>query len=192
MFMIAGLGNPTLRFEGTRHNAGFEVIDKITKKYDIPMKSRQGKAIIGKGIIEGNKVLFVKPQTYMNLSGESIRTLTDYYGIDPVSELLVIVDDINLPLGNLRIRKSGSAGGHNGLKNIIFELDTEEFSRIRIGVGGKPEEYDMVDYVLSHFSKEEKKAMQEAYENAADAAVMICTGKMEAAMNRYNTKQQNT
>jgi PTH1 family peptidyl-tRNA hydrolase len=190
--MIAGLGNPTLRFEGTRHNAGFEVIDKITKKYDIPMKSRQGKAIIGKGIIEGNKVLFVKPQTYMNLSGESIRTLTDYYGIDPVSELLVIVDDINLPLGNLRIRKSGSAGGHNGLKNIIFELDTEEFSRIRIGVGGKPEEYDMVDYVLSHFSKEEKKAMQEAYENAADAAVMICTGKMEAAMNRYNTKQQNT
>ena len=156
MFIIAGLGNPDRQYEGTRHNAGFDVIDRIADKYNIAVDARKHRALIGKGIIEGQKVILAKPQTYMNLSGESIRSLTDYFKIDPEHELLVIYDDINLEPGQLRIREKGSAGGHNGIKNIIACLGTQIFPRIRVGVGAKPSKYDLADYVLGHFSKAEK------------------------------------
>lgn len=188
MFIIAGLGNPTLQYEGTRHNVGFDVIDRLADKYNITVETRKSRALIGKGVIEGKKVILAKPQTYMNLSGESIRSLADYYKIDEEQELLVIYDDVSLGVGQLRIRKKGSAGGHNGIKNIISHLDTEVFARIKIGVGEKPRKYDLKDYVLSRFSKAEREEMEEGYEKAVKAAVMILSGETDAAMNAYNRK----
>lgn len=188
MFIIAGLGNPTLQYEGTRHNVGFDVIDRLADKYNITVEIRKSRALIGKGVIEGKKVILAKPQTYMNLSGESIRSLADYYKIDEEQELLVIYDDVSLGVGQLRIRKKGSAGGHNGIKNIISHLDTEVFARIKIGVGEKPRKYDLKDYVLSRFSKAEREEMEEGYEKAVKAAVMILSGETDAAMNAYNRK----
>ena len=138
MYIIAGLGNPDRQYEGTRHNAGFDVIDRIADKYNIAVDTKKHRALIGKGVIEGRKVILAKPQTYMNLSGESIRSMADYYKIDPEHELVVIYDDINLEPGQLRIREKGSAGGHNGIKNIIACLGTQVFPRIRVGVGEKP------------------------------------------------------
>lgn len=188
MFIIAGLGNPTLQYEGTRHNVGFDVIDRLSDKYNISVETRKSRAYIGKGIIGGHKVILVKPQTYMNLSGESLKGIVDYYKVDEESELLVIYDDISLGAGQLRIRKKGSAGGHNGIKNIISNLGTDVFMRIKVGVGEKPKKYDLADYVLSHFSKEERPLMEEGYADAADAAEMILNGEVEAAMNKYNRK----
>lgn len=188
MFIIAGLGNPTLKYEGTRHNAGFDVIDVLADKYNVSVDGRKARAYIGKGIIGGSKVILAKPQTYMNLSGESIRGLVDYYKIDAEQQLLVIYDDISLAPGQLRIRKKGSAGGHNGIKNIIAHLGTQIFPRIKMGVGEKPKEFDLADYVLSRFSKEERAQMEEGYEKAANAVEMILQGEIEAAMNEYNRK----
>lgn len=188
MFIIAGLGNPTKEYEGTRHNVGFHVIDQIADKYNISVDAKKCRAFIGKGIIEGQKVILVKPQTYMNLSGESIRGLVDYYKIDPENELLVIYDDISLSPGQIRIRKKGSAGGHNGIKNIIAQLGTDIFPRIKVGVGEKPKGYDLADYVLGHFSKGERQMMEDGYEHAVSAAAKILAGEIEAAMNEYNRK----
>ncbi|MCF2667703.1 aminoacyl-tRNA hydrolase [Faecalicatena contorta] len=188
MYIIAGLGNPTLQYEGTRHNVGFDVIDTLADKYNISVDARKSRAFIGKGMIEGQKVILVKPQTYMNLSGESIRGLVDYYKIDVEHELLVIYDDISLDVGQLRIRKKGSAGGHNGIKNIIANLGTQNFPRIKVGVGEKPKKYDLADYVLSHFSKAESELMEEGYQKAVKAVEMLLDGEMEAAMNEYNRK----
>ncbi len=188
MFVIVGLGNPTLQYEGTRHNVGFDVIDALSKKYNIPVETRKSRAFIGKGIIEGQKVILVKPQTYMNLSGESVRGIVDYYKIDEEEELLVIYDDVSLDAGQLRIRKKGSAGGHNGIKNIIFHLGTDVFLRIKIGVGEKPKKYDLADYVLSRFSIAEREEMEEGYKKAVDAVGMILKGETDAAMNEYNRK----
>ena len=144
------------------------------------------KAIIGKGHIEGNKVILVKPQTFMNLSGESLREIVDYYKIDEESELIVIYDDISLVPGKLRIRKKGSAGGHNGIKSIIAQLGTQNFYRIKVGVGEKPKGWDLADYVLGHFNKEETVLMQEAFRSAADAVTTILTEDIDVAMNKYN------
>lgn len=188
MYIIAGLGNPTLQYEGTRHNVGFDVIDTLADKYNISVDARKSRAFIGKGMIEGQMVILVKPQTYMNLSGESIRGLVDYYKIDVEHELLVIYDDISLDVGQLRIRKKGSAGGHNGIKNIIANLGTQNFPRIKVGVGEKPKKYDLADYVLSHFSKAERELMEEGYQKAVKAVEMLLDGEMEAAMNEYNRK----
>lgn len=188
MFIIAGLGNPTLQYAGTRHNVGFDVIDMLAEKYNIPVDGRKSRALIGKGIIHGTKVILAKPQTYMNLSGESIRGLADYYKIDEETELLVIYDDVSLDVGQLRIRKKGSAGGHNGIKNIIAQLGTDVFPRIKVGVGEKPRHYDLADYVLGHFSKEERVQMEEGYQRAADAVELIIAGEIDAAMNEYNRK----
>ena len=188
MFIIAGLGNPTSQYEGTRHNVGFDVIDVLADKYNISVDGRKCRAYVGKGVIEGQKVLLVKPQTYMNLSGESIRGLVDYYKIDVEQELLIIYDDISLAPGQIRIRKKGSAGGHNGIKNIIANLGTDVFMRIKVGVGEKPKKYDLADYVLSRFSKAERELVEEGYEKAADAAGRILKGEVEAAMNEYNRK----
>ena len=188
MFIIVGLGNPTKEYEGTRHNVGFDVIDAIADKYNISVTEREKRAFCGKGVIEGQKVILVKPQTYMNLSGESVRGFVDYYKIDTEAELLVIFDDISLAVGQLRIRKKGSAGGHNGIKNIIQHLGSNVFQRIKVGVGEKPKEYDLADYVLGHFSKAEREVMQDGYKNAIDAVEMIVRGDIDAAMNIYNKK----
>ena len=173
MFVIVGLGNPTAQYEGTRHNAGFDVIDVLAEKYNISVDARKCRAFCGKGVIAGQKVLLVKPQTYMNLSGESVGGIVNYYKIDPESELLVIYDDISLDVGQLRIRKKGSAGGHNGIKSIIAHLGTTVFPRIKVGVGEKPKNYDLADYVLGHFSKQERELMEEGYEHASDAVEQI-------------------
>lgn len=188
MYIIAGLGNPTMQYEGTRHNAGFDVIDALADKYNISVDGRKNRAYIGKGIIEGQKVLLVKPQTYMNLSGESIGGLVDYFKIDEEQDLIVIYDDISLSPGQIRIRKKGSAGGHNGIKNIIAHLGTQVFPRINVGVGEKPKKYDLADYVLSHFTKAEREEMEEGYQKAIQAVEKILAGEMEAAMNEFNRK----
>ncbi len=190
MFIIAGLGNPTKQYEGTRHNAGFEVIDRLSEKYNIDVGTKKHRALIGKGVIAGQKVILAKPQTYMNLSGESIRSLLDYFKIDEEQELLIIYDDISLNPGQIRIRAKGSAGGHNGVKNIIAHLGSQVFPRIKVGVGEKPRGRDLADYVLGHFSKEEKVLMEEGYDNAVHAAEMIVSGSVEAAMNEYNRKKK--
>lgn len=188
MYIIAGLGNPTEQYAGTRHNVGFDVIDTLADKYNISVEGRKNRAFIGKGVIEGQKVILVKPQTFMNLSGESIRGLVDYYKIDPETELLVVYDDISLDVGQLRIRKKGSAGGHNGIKNIIAHLGTDVFPRIKVGVGEKPKGYDLADYVLGHFSKEDRSIMEEGYEKAVEAIKLFLAGEIDAAMNEYNRK----
>ena len=188
MFIIIGLGNPTKEYEGTRHNVGFDVIDAIADKYNIAVTEREKRAFCGKGIIEGQKVLLVKPQTYMNLSGESVRGLVDYYKVDMETELLVIFDDVSLDVGQLRIRKKGSAGGHNGIKSIIQHLGSNVFQRIKVGVGEKPKEYQLADYVLGHFSKNEREVMEEGYRNAIEAVEMIIKGDIDAAMNAFNKK----
>lgn len=190
MFIIAGLGNPTKEYEGTRHNVGFDVIDRLSEKYNIAVDTKRHRALIGKGMIAGQKVILAKPQTYMNLSGESIRSLLDYYKVDEEHELLVIYDDVSLGVGQLRIRAKGSAGGHNGIKNIIAHLGGQVFPRIKIGVGEKPPKYDLADYVLGHFSKAEKVLMDEGYDNAVRAVEMIVSGDIEGAMNEYNRKKK--
>ena len=190
MFIIAGLGNPDRQYEGTRHNVGFDVIDRLADKYNIAVDVKKHRAMLGKGVIEGQKVILAKPQTYMNLSGESIRSLVDYYKIDGEHELLVIYDDINLGVGQLRIREKGSAGGHNGIKNIIAHLGTQVFPRIRVGVGEKPSRYDLADYVLGHFSRAEKELMDEGYDHAVKAVRMILSGRIGDAMSEYNRKKK--
>lgn len=192
MYIIAGLGNPDKQYEGTRHNAGFDVIDRIADKYNISVDGRKHRAFIGKGIIAGQKVILAKPQTYMNLSGESILSLVDYYKADVERELLIIYDDISLETGQLRIRAKGSAGGHNGIKNIIAHLGTQVFPRIKVGVGEKPKGYDLADYVLGHFSKEEKERMDEGYDHAVRAAELIVSGQINEAMNEYNRRKKES
>ncbi len=186
MYVIAGLGNPTAKYEHTRHNAGFDVIDVLAEKYNIKVTEKKHRALCGSGNIGGEKVLLVKPQTFMNLSGESIAAILNFYKLDPVSQLIVIYDDITLAPGKLRIRRKGSAGGHNGIKSIIACTGTQEFMRIRVGVGEKPQGWDLADYVLSRFSREERTAVDEAMADAADAAVMLLRGETDAAMNKYN------
>lgn len=188
MFVIAGLGNPGSKYERARHNVGFQVIDRLAAKYGIGMNQKKHRAVCGTGIVEGYKVLLMKPQTYMNLSGESVREVMDFYKLDPEEEFLVVYDDVSLEPGQLRIRKKGSAGGHNGIKNIIQHLGTQVFLRIKVGVGGKPEGYDLVDYVLGHFDKETEEKMQEAYDRAVLAAVRILTEGPDRAMNEFNLK----
>ena len=189
MFVIAGLGNPKREYDNTRHNIGFALIDALADQYNISVMDMKHKALTGKGMINGQKVILVKPLTFMNLSGESIRPIVDYYKIDVSTELIVISDDISLPPGQIRVRKKGSAGGHNGLKNIIQHLGSEEFQRIRIGVGEKPAGYDLADYVLGHFSKEEQPLIREGVEKAMKAAAMMLEGDVDRAMNEFNRKK---
>ena len=189
MYLIAGLGNPTREYEKTRHNVGFETIDILADKAGTTVTEKKHKALYGKGYIGGQKVILAKPQTYMNLSGESIREIADFYKIEP-ENIIIRCDDINLSEGQLRIRLKGSAGGHNGLKNIISHLGTQEFPRIRIGVGEKPRGMDLADYVLGRFPKEQQAVMEEAYRDAADAACMMIEEGADAAMNHYNRKHK--
>lgn len=188
MYIIVGLGNPGKEYKNTRHNIGFDVIDVIAEKEGISVTEKKHKAHVGKGVICGQKVILAKPQTYMNLSGESVRSLLDYYKADEEEELIVISDDISLPPGQIRIRKKGSAGGHNGLKNIIAHLGHDTFMRIKMGVGEKPKGDDLADYVLGYFDNVDRKIMDDAAKNAADAIDMILTADVDAAMNHYNKK----
>ncbi|MBD5486549.1 MAG: aminoacyl-tRNA hydrolase [Lachnospiraceae bacterium] len=190
MYIIVGLGNPDRQYQNTRHNIGFDVIDVIADKNNITVKERKHKALIGKGFVGGQKAVLVKPQTYMNLSGESVREVIDFYKADEKSELIVVSDDISLDVGQIRIRKKGSAGGHNGLKNIILHLGHDEFQRVKMGVGQKPEGYDLVDYVLGHFPKEEREIMDESAKRAAAAIEVMIMEGADAAMNLFNKKIQ--
>ena len=190
MFIIAGLGNPTSQYEGTRHNIGFDVMDALAEKYNISISEKKHKALCGKGVIEGEKVLLVKPQTYMNLSGESIAEILNYYKLDAEEDFLVVFDDISIAPGNIRIRKKGSAGGHNGIKNIIAMTGTQNFKRIKVGVGEKPKGWDLADYVLGRFSDEDRKKVNDAIEDAIGAVSMILRGETDQAMNCYNAKKE--
>ncbi|MEH2958771.1 aminoacyl-tRNA hydrolase [Candidatus Merdisoma sp. JLR.KK006] len=188
MYIIAGLGNPTKKYEHTRHNIGFDVIDHLAEQYNISMNTKKFKGVCGVGTIEGNRVLLLKPQTFMNLSGNSVGEAVEFYKLDPARELIVIYDDIDLAPGNLRIRKKGSAGGHNGMKDIITHLGTQEFLRIRVGVGAKIEGQDLVNHVLGHFSGEDRKLVEDAISNAADAVRLMVQEQTDTAMNQYNKK----
>ena len=185
MYVIAGLGNPKKEYDNTRHNIGFSVIDMLADKTGISVNTAKHKGLLGAGYLNGQKIILVKPLTYMNLSGECIREVLDYYKVDP-SEFIVIYDDISLVPGGIRIRKKGSAGGHNGIKNIIAHLGTKEFPRVRIGVGEKPARMDLADYVLGHFPKEEAETMTTAFKDGAAAVVDMMTEGVEAAMNHFN------
>ncbi len=190
MFLIVGLGNPGRQYEHTRHNVGFDVMDAIAEKYNISISEKKHKALCGKGVINGVKVVLAKPQTFMNLSGESVESLLSYYKLDPEEEMLVIYDDICLAPGNLRIRKKGSAGGHNGIKNIIAQTGTQNFLRIKVGVGEKPKGWDLADYVLGRFDNDDRAAVEEAIGQAVLAAELMLQGEVDAAMNEFNAKKK--
>lgn len=192
MFIIVGLGNPGKDYNNTRHNIGFDVIDALADEAGISVTEKKHKALIGKGVLDGQKVILAKPQTYMNLSGESVRDIIDYYKLDEQQELIVISDDISLDVGNIRIRKKGSAGGHNGLKNIIAHLGHDTFLRVKMGVGEKPKGYDLADYVLGHFTQEERTKMNEAIQNASTAIRRMMAGEVDQAMNEFNKKSTQT
>ena len=185
MKAIIGLGNPGIKYAGTRHNIGFDTVTALADKYNIKIKDKKFTGLVGEGFIEGEKVMLVQPQTFMNLSGECVGLITGFYKLEP-EDIIVICDDINLDTGRLRIRAKGSAGGHNGLKNIIAHLGTETFPRIRIGVGEKTEGWDLADYVLARFSKDDEPIMREAIKNAVGAVETWISDDIGTAMNRYN------
>ncbi len=190
MYVIAGLGNPGRKYENTRHNVGFDVIDMLAEQYNINMNTKKYQALCGTGVIEGVKVLLVKPQTYMNLSGDSIASVLEFYKLDAAGSLIVIFDDISLAPGSIRIRKKGSAGGHNGIRSIIGRCGSSDFSRIKIGVGEKPPGWDLADYVLGHFSKEERKCADDAVKDACKAVGYMINDRTDQAMNEFNKKKQ--
>lgn len=185
MKAIIGLGNPGMKYAGTRHNIGFDTVTALADKYNIKIKDKKFNGLVGEGFIEGEKVMLVQPQTFMNLSGECVGLIAGFYKLEP-EDIIVICDDINLDTGRLRIRAKGSAGGHNGLKNIIAHLGTETFPRIRIGVGEKTEGWDLADYVLARFSKDDEPIMREAIKNAVGAVETWISDDIGTAMNRYN------
>ena len=189
MYIIAGLGNPDGRYENTRHNVGFEVIDILADRIGICVDEKKHRALCGRGVLEGQKVILLKPQTYMNLSGESVRAAADFYKAEP-KNIIVVYDDISLEPGQLRIRGKGSAGGHNGIKNIIAHLGTQEFPRVKVGIGENPKGMDLADYVLSHFSQGERESMREAYKEAAEAVAVMVGQGIDEAMNRFNGKKK--
>ncbi|MCR5798211.1 MAG: aminoacyl-tRNA hydrolase [Eubacterium sp.] len=185
MKLIVGLGNPGREYAGTRHNVGFGVIARLSEEYGINLNIKEHKAVCGKGMIGTEKVIIAQPQTYMNNSGESIRSFVDYYKID-VEDVIVAFDDIDLPVGTIRIRAKGSAGGHNGVKSIINHLGTNEFARIKIGVGGKPEGGNLVSHVLGRFSKSDEKEISDSLDRACSAVKLMVDGDINKAMNCYN------
>lgn len=189
MFVIIGLGNPGKKYENTRHNVGFDAIDAIAQKYGIPVAEKKHKALCGSGYIEGVRTLLVKPQTFMNLSGESVREILDFYKLDPEEDMLVIYDDISLAPGNIRIRKKGSAGGHNGIKSIIAHAGTQVFMRIKVGVGEKPAGWDLADYVLGRFSEEDRHTIDETMSQIVESAELMSQGEADKAMNLFNAKK---
>lgn len=187
MKLIVGLGNPGRKYIGTRHNIGFDCITALCDEYRIKIGKAELKALTGTGNINGVKVMLAMPQTYMNLSGDSVRAIADYYKIK-LSDIIIIFDDISLAPGQIRIRKKGSAGGHNGVKDIIAKLRTEEFARIKVGVGAKPEGYDLADFVLGHFSRDEEVDIRKALDKVKEACALMVEDDIDRAMNIYNGK----
>lgn len=188
MFLIVGLGNPGREYAATRHNIGFDAITYLSDEYQIPLKSKEGKALVGKGMIAGQKVMLAQPQTYMNNSGESVGALADFYKLEP-EDIIIVYDDISLDVGQIRVRPKGSAGGHNGIKSIISHLGTQEFPRVKVGVGAKPEGGDLVKHVLGRFSKEEDGMFRDVFALADLAVSTILTDGVEAAMNQVNGRK---
>lgn len=187
MIFVVGLGNTGLKYETTRHNIGFEVVERFAYDHNIKLDMKKHRAIIGQGIVGGEKVIVAKPQTYMNDSGISIRSMLDFYKED-AGQVIVVYDDTSLELGGLRIRKNGSAGGHNGVKSIISHLGTDTFDRVKVGVGEKPPGYDLANYVLSRFTKSEIEVMIETVKHASDAITTMIKADTITAMNQYNRK----
>jgi len=187
MLAIIGLGNPGANYDKTRHNVGFRVIDLMSRRYGIAVSRTRSRALVGEGLAGGQRIALVKPQTYMNLSGESVQDLMRWYKLMP-QDILIISDDIDLPPGSVRIRPHGGAGTHNGLRNIIQMTGSNRFPRIRIGVGAPPPQWDLKDWVLSGFG-EDQRVMDEALLTAADAADCYITGGIDLAMNRFNKRQ---
>lgn len=184
MYAIIGLGNPEKKYDKTRHNIGFDVIDELASQMGVQVNTKRHKALCGVGQIGSEKVILVKPQTYMNLSGESVGAVMDFYKLDPTKDIIVIADDISLPTGKIRIRAKGSAGGHNGLKSIIAHAGTDQFTRIKVGVGAN--QGDLVKHVLGKFSKGERKIVDDAVRNAASASEVIVMYDVQTAMNKFN------
>lgn len=187
MKLIVGLGNPGLQYDGTRHNIGFEAIDKLADSHRISVNRSKFKALVGEGTIGGEKVVLMKPQTYMNLSGEAIAACKSWYKIAP-EDIIIMYDDVSLDVGDIRIRKSGSSGGHNGMKSIIAHLSTDVFPRVKIGVGQKPAGWDLADYVLGKFSDEDKKILEPRLKVICDAVETMVKRDVDTAMNNYNGK----
>ncbi|MBS6920398.1 MULTISPECIES: aminoacyl-tRNA hydrolase [Anaerococcus] len=188
MYYIVGLGNPGIQYENTRHNAGFITIDYLARKYSIDVRKIKFKSLIGQGVISGHKVMLVKPQTYMNNSGEAIREIYKYFDFDH-DKLIVIYDDIDIDFGSIRIRKKGSAGTHNGMKSIIYNLEFDDFPRIKVAVGKKPSYMDLANFVLSGFSKQEAKIIEEEVKLTSDAIEMILEEGIEKTMSMFNSKR---
>ena len=191
MYLVVGLETPGKQYEATRHNMGFDTIDVLVERHKIPQGGVKFNAMYGSGFIGGEKVIFMKPLSFMNLSGGPVQEMAAYFKIDPESELIVVYDDISLAPGQIRIRKKGSAGGHNGIKNIIANLGTDHFMRVKVGVGEKPKNWDLADYVLSPFTKDERPLVNLAIEHAAKAIEQMLNGDVDAAMNEYNRKSAN-
>ena len=185
MYLIAGLGNPDKKYESTRHNTGFMALDKLAGLLGTEVRDKKFKGLCGTSSYKGEKILLLKPLTYMNNSGEAVRAAADFYKIEP-DRIIILYDDINFECGRLRVRGSGSAGGHNGIKSIIAHLGTEGFPRVRIGVGGLAEHESLVTHVLGRFSKEDMEIMQRSCEEAAKAALCIVDEGVAEAMNRFN------
>ena len=189
MRLIVGLGNPGERYEHTRHNAGFDALSMLADQLGVKTAKLKGNSLLMESFVGAEKVLLCKPQTYMNLSGNAVRELMDFYKLTP-DHLLVIYDDIDIPQGWLRIRRGGSAGTHNGMRSVIASIDTEDFARVRIGVGANPPGYDLVDWVLSYYNTpEERQIAFDAYHKAADAAEEWVKNGVESAMRKFNTKK---
>ena len=189
MYLIVGLGNPGSKYAHTRHNVGFDVLEKLARKLNVSISREKDEALIGECLVGGQKVILALPQTYMNLSGEAVMRLVNYYKIDP-EDLLVVYDDIDLAPGFIRIRKNGSAGTHNGMRSIIGLLGFENFPRLRVGVGQKREGYELADWVLGHYIGEEQEVAEKAFALAADAIVDYIQNGIESAMRTYNTKKE--
>lgn len=186
-YIIAGLGNPGKKYETTRHNTGFMFIDVLADKLGVKVNKIQFKATTGIADINGHKCLLIKPSTFMNNSGESLREAVAFYKIPP-EKVIVVFDDISLPCGKMRIRRKGSDGGHNGIKSIIYHLKSDMFPRIKMGVGEKPHpDYDLADWVLSSFNKDDIKLMREASEKACEAVELMVDDKIDAAMSKFNS-----
>ena len=186
-FMIVGLGNPSSKYENTRHNAGFICVDKIADDLRVKMTKLKFKSLVGEGAMDGKKVLLMKPSTFMNLSGEAVVEAMKFYKLPP-EKVLIIFDDISLEPGKMRIRRNGSHGGHNGMKNIIYLSGSDQFPRIKVGVGKKPHpDYDLANWVLSRFTDSEKKLIDEVASKTTDAATHIMNGNIDKAMNLYNS-----
>lgn len=188
MYYIVGLGNPGIQYENTRHNAGFITIDYLARKYSIDVRKIKFKSLIGQGVISGHKVMLVKPQTYMNNSGEAIREIYKYFDFEH-DKLIVIYDDIDIDFGSIRIRKKGSAGTHNGMKSIIYNLEFDDFPRIKVAVGKKPSYMDLANFVLSGFSKQEVKIIEDEVKLTSDAIEMILEEGIEKTMSMFNSKR---